>query len=118
MSIGMTYAEYWQGDNYAPKYYREAFKAKEESVNHEAWLQGLYFYDALVSVMSQLNSKKETHKSYTPKPYSFTPEDIKKDEEERRIEAEAQAEVWLKSWVSATQKQFKNEPEATVPEPT
>lgn len=107
MSIGMTYAEYWQGDNFAPKYYREAFKTKEENANHEAWLYGLYVYDALMSAMSHLNPKETSHQNYTPKPFSFAPKDIEKDEEERKIEAEAQAEVWMKTWASAVQKQFK-----------
>ena len=103
LSIGMTAEEYWDGDNDLPKYYREAYKLKQEQLNHEAWLYGLYVYDAVSSVMSHLNKNKSDHKSYAEKPYDFTP----KGEEERVIEAKAQAEVWLKSWVAATQKKFK-----------
>lgn len=99
----MTAEEYWDGDNDLPKYYREAYKLKQEQLNHEAWLYGLYVYDAVSSVMSHLNKNKSDHKSYAEKPYDFTP----KGEEERVIEAKAQAEVWLKSWVAATQKKFK-----------
>ena len=103
----MSYAEYWNGPNDAPKHYREAFKLRQENVNHEAWLYGLYVYDAVTSAMSHLNSKTSSHKKYAEKPYSFTKKDIERDKEKKVIEAQAQAEVWMKSWVSATQKMFK-----------
>lgn len=105
MSIGMSYAEYWDGESDIPKYFREAFKMRQENANHEAWLHGLYVYDAVMSVMSHLNKNKSDHKSYAEKPYDFTP----RKKEEKVEEAQAQAEVWLKSWVSATQKMFKKE---------
>lgn len=103
MSIGMTATEYWDGESDWPKYFREAYKMRQESLNHEAWMHGLYVYDAMVSAMTLLNPKQSSHRSYTPKPYSFSGE---KREEVKKTEAKAQAEVWLKSWVSATQKMF------------
>lgn len=107
LSIGMTYDEYWNGNNDLPKHARKAYKMRQEQMNYEAWLKGLYMYDAFGSVMSQMFSKdKNSHKQYAEKPYSFDPEKI---EEEEVMEAEAQAEVWLKSWVAATQQMFKNE---------
>lgn len=105
LSIGMTSTEYWEGDNDLPKAYRKAFKLRQENKNYEAWLNGMYVYDAVVSAMSHLNENKSKHKNYAEKPYDFTPQ--KKEEEVE--EAQAQAEVWLKSWVSATQKMFKKE---------
>lgn len=105
LSIGMTSAEYWEGDNDLPKAYRKAFKLRQENKNYEAWLNGMYVYDAVVSAMSHLSEKKSNHKNYAEKPYDFTP----RKEEEKVEEAQAQAEVWLKSWVSATQKMFKKE---------
>ncbi len=103
----MSYEQYWHGDSSLPKYYREAYKKRQEQSNHEAWLHGLYVYDALLSAMSHMNPNKNTHQKYAEKPYSFTPEEVEKEEENKVIEAEARAEVWLKSWVSATQKMFK-----------
>ena len=104
LSIGMSSAEYWDGDNDLPKQYRKAFKLRQENANHEAWLHGLYVYDAVISAMSHMNKEKSDHKQYAEKPYDFTP----RKKEEKVEEAKAQAEVWLKSWVSATQKMFKN----------
>lgn len=106
LSIGMTDEQYWDGDNALPKYYRKAEKMRQEQKNHEAWLNGLYVYDALVSAMSHMNKNQSDHKNYAEKPYDFTPS--QKTQEEKKIEAEVQAEVWLKSWVSATQKAFEN----------
>lgn len=103
LSIGMSSAEYWDGDNSLPRYFRKAFKMRQENVNHEAWLHGLYVYDAVTSAMSHLSKNKSDQKRYADKPYDFTPK-----KEEKVEEAQAQAEVWLKSWVSATQKMFKN----------
>lgn len=78
---------------------------KQENVNREAWLHGLYVYDAVISAMSHLSKNKSDHKNYAEKPYDFTPQ----KDEEKVVEAQAQAEVWLKSWVSATQKMFNKE---------
>lgn len=103
ISIGMSASEYWEGDNDYPKQYRKAEKMRQEQVNYEAWLHGLYVYDAIMSGLSHVNKNKSDHKNYAEKPYDFTP----KVKEENKVESEAQAEAWLKSWVSATQKMFK-----------
>jgi len=100
----MTHEEYWYGDPSLPRYFRKVNEIKTKRTDEEAWLNGLYFYDALCSAMSHLNSKSNSHKDYTAKPFSAVD---KVDEESKKIEAEAQAEVWMKSWASATQKMFK-----------
>ena len=105
MSIGMSYDLYWDGDNAAPRHFLKAFKMRQENKNHDAWLHGLYVYDALVSAMSHMSDNKNNHKNYAEKPYDFKP----RKEEENVEEAQAQAEVWLKSWVAATQKMFNKE---------
>lgn len=90
-----------------PRYFRKAFKMRQARENEQAWLHGLYVYDATISALTHLSSNKNSHKNYADKPYAFTPEEIEKEEEEKVIEAQAQAEVWMKSWAAATQKQFK-----------
>ena len=74
--------------------------------NHKAWLHGLYVYDAVTSAMSMMSQNKQSHRSYATKPYSFSKEDREEKKEAEVIEAQAQAEVWLKSWAAATQKMF------------
>lgn len=100
----MTAAEYWEGDPSLPRAFRSMDKQMQERTNREAWLHGLYVYDAVSAALTHLSPKKEARQAYTSKPYSFTLDE--KAEEEKVIEAEAQAEVWMKSWASATQKMF------------
>ena len=107
LSIGMSSAEYWDGDADLPRYFREAFKMRQERENEKAWLHGMYVYDATISALTHLSPNKSSHKNYAPKPYSFTPEENEEERKQKVVEAEAQAEVWMKSWVSATQKMFK-----------
>lgn len=107
LSIGMSSAEYWDGDGDLPRYFRKAFKMRQDRVNEQAWLHGLYVFDATISALTHLSKNKKDHKSYASKPYSFDPEELEKEEENKVDEAQVQAEFWMKAWASATQKQFK-----------
>ena len=100
----MSSEEYWEGNPSLPQYFLKAYKMRQEQLNHEAWLHGLYVYDAMISAMTHLSDKKSEHKDYATKPYSF--EKSNEEELQEKELAEAQAEVWMKSWVSATQRQF------------
>lgn len=107
LSIGMSSAEYWDGDASLPRYFRKAFKMRQERENELAWLHGLYVYDATMSAMSHLSKDKKDHRDYTSKPYASNKEDHEEEEKVKVEEAQAQAEVWMKSWAAATQKMFK-----------
>lgn len=106
LSIGMSSAEYWSGDPSLPRYFRKAFEMRQKRENEQAWLNGLYVYDAMMSALSHLSQNKSSHKNYATKPYSSTAEEAKKEHEDKVIEAQAQAEVWMKTWAAATQKMF------------
>lgn len=108
LSIGMSSAEYWHGDPNLPQYYRKAYKLRQEQENYLAWLNGLYVYDATISAMTHLSPNKNSHKNYTEKPYPFTKEEREQAYEQKVEEEQAKAEMWMKSWVSATQESFKN----------
>ncbi|MFA5675457.1 MAG: hypothetical protein WDA65_02945 [Christensenellales bacterium] len=56
MSMGVPYNEYWHGDYSQLAYYEKAFEMKRERVNHDAWLQGAYVYDALCFVSPILHA--------------------------------------------------------------
>ena len=47
LSIGMTEEQYWDKDCLLVKYYREAEELRNEKLNQQAWLQGMYIYDAI-----------------------------------------------------------------------
>lgn len=77
LSIGMTEKQYWDKDCLLVKAYREAEKIRRERMNQRAWLQGMYFYDALsrIAPVLQAFAKKGTKaKPYVDEPYSLTKE--------------------------------------------
>lgn len=80
---------------------------KQKRENEKAWLHGLYVFDATISALTRLSPNKSSHKNYAAKPYASTAEEREAEDELKVAEAQAQAEVWMKSWASATQKQFK-----------
>lgn len=72
LSIGMTEEQYWEGDCVLPKYYRQAEELRQERVNQESWLQGMYVYDAIARVSPILHAfaKKGTKaQPYVEEPY-------------------------------------------------
>lgn len=75
MALGMSYDQYWYGDVRMTKAFVEADKLKQERMNTEKWLQGIYFLNALSCVL-------ESNKTYPEKPYSIFSE--KSDPEERQ----------------------------------
>lgn len=58
----MTEEQYWDRDCLLVKYYREAEELRNEKLNQQAWLQGMYIYDALnrVSPILHAFAKKGT----------------------------------------------------------
>lgn len=83
LSIGMSREEFWDMDCTLAVAYREAYNLRLEQQNHAAWLQGMYFYEALCDVAPVLRafvkSGTRPHK-YSERPYDF----MQKDREERR----------------------------------
>lgn len=92
LSIGMTEAQYWSGDCELVKYYREAEEMRKERMNQEAWLQGMYVYDAiarLVPVLRAFGKKGAKAEPYVKEPYPITQkraEEIKRKQEKQSAE--------------------------------
>ena len=53
MAIGMTYEQFWYGSPGMVKMFREANRVRNEQINQEMWLQGLYFYNAVASALAR-----------------------------------------------------------------
>ena len=98
LAIGMSYAEYWEGDCSLARYYRKAYQIKQDEINHNAWLQGLYVYDAVSTVVyNAFKNKNDPKKHYAEKPYDFKP-DREKTEAEKAREVEIEQEkaaAWM-----------------------
>lgn len=74
LSIGMTYEQYWEGDSWLVKDYRKAYEYRRDEMNWQAWLQGMYIYEAIADIAPILHpfAKKGTRaRKYAEKPYEF-----------------------------------------------
>lgn len=85
MSIGMTYEQFWDGDNDLPVYFRKADKMRTDKENLLMWIQGRYYYDALLAVAPVLQAfnKKPKPGEYVERPYPLTRAEAEAIEEER-----------------------------------
>lgn len=90
LSLGMTYADYWDGDAAMVKAYRQKDEYVRERENFNFWLQGMYIYEALLDVSPVL---RPFAKNAKPQPYRSEPvpinlrqtEEMKKRENERKL---------------------------------
>lgn len=65
--------------------YRKATELKQDEVNFNAWLQGMYFYEALSDVAPILRalSKAKRPVKYSEQPYDLYGRKAAKEEEEK-----------------------------------
>ena len=104
LAIGMSPTEYWEGDPKLAQYYRKAYRLKQEEANQNAWLQGLYFYDALSTALHNalrgMGKNPPPAKDYAKKPYELFRKE--KTSEERALEVEQEQEkaaLWMENFV-------------------
>ena len=71
LSIGMSSDEFWHGDVFLAKAYRKAQRLREDMMNQQYWLQGMYFYEAICDASPIFNpyAKRGTK----PHPYPSEP---------------------------------------------
>ena len=110
LAIGMTFAEYWEGDPKLAQYYRKAYQIKQDEINNIAWLQGLYIYDAVSTALHNslrgFGKQKPPIKEYAKQPYTLR-EKVKTEAEKARevaIEQE-KAAAWMENFVRINQSQ-------------
>ena len=83
MAMGMSYEQFWDASPYLSIYYRKAYRLKREAENEAAWIQGLYFYDAVAVCLSNVLKKRGQKKeNYIEKPLDIFP--LTKKERKRR----------------------------------
>ena len=109
LAYGMTPEQYWEQDCMLAKYYREADEIKRERRNQEMWLQGMYFYDALMRVSPILRAfgKKGTKpQSYVEEPYAINKKTIKAKNVEREKNQSQKALRYLQAYMVENNKRF------------
>jgi hypothetical protein len=92
----MSTNEFWRENPNSFWAYRFSFINKQkrdaEKDNERAWLQGLYFYNAISISLSNMWCKDESKKqTYIKEPIDFSPKKIKSRDEiikEKKIEVE------------------------------
>ena len=109
LAIGMSYAEYWEGDPVLTQYYRKAYRIKQEERNNDAWLQGLYIYDAVSTALHNalrgMGKQKPPAKDYAKQPYDFKGKTKSEAEKAKEVEIEQEkAAAWMESFVRMNQK--------------
>lgn len=89
--MGMSYEQYWEQSPYLTVAYRKAYRIKRETENEQAWLQGLYVFDAFAVVLANVFSKRGTKKQkYIERPIDIFP---LTEREKKRREAEENAKM-------------------------
>ena len=95
--MGMTPAQYWEQSPYLAVAYRKAYRLRRETENEQAWLQGLYVFDAfavcLANAFAKRGSKKQT---YLEKPidiYPLTTAEKKRREAEENMKMQQALEA-------------------------
>ena len=104
LAIGMSYAEYWEGDPKLAQYYRKAYHIKQEEINNNAWLQGMYVYDAISTALHNalrgFGKQKPPAKDYAKQPYEFKNKVKSEPEKAKEVELEQEkAAAWMESFV-------------------
>ena len=104
LAIGMSYAEYWEGDPILTQYYRKAYHIKQEEINNNAWLQGLYVYDAVSTALHNalrgFGKQKPPQKDYAKKPYEFGHKVKTEAEKAKEVQIEQEkAAAWMENFV-------------------
>lgn len=110
LAIGMSYAEYWEGDPKLAQYYRKAYQIKQEEINNNAWLQGMYIYDAVSTALHNalrgMGKNKPPAKDYAKQPYEFKNKVKTEAEKAKEIEIEQEkAAAWMENFVRINQSQ-------------
>ena len=107
----MTWEQYWYGDVWMVEAFRKADKLRQNRINAEAHLIGMYIYEAFCDVAPVLHAfaKKGTKPTpYRSEPYRLSgtePEQTNKKQEEEN--ERMRATLFFKNWARATQKHFQ-----------
>lgn len=98
MSIGMTFDQYWYGDVRMTKAFVEADRLRQARMNNEAWLQGMYFFHAMSSALSNSHRTKKSDpiSEYPSQPYDIFPKhETRKEREDREEQERLQAKLYM-----------------------
>lgn len=101
MAMGMTWDEYWYGNPWMAKAFRQAHRMKRDIKNYELWLQGVYVYEAILDASPVFHPLAKD-----PKPIPYPSEPFALDKKEREVREQKEQEELdkrnqetVKAWV-------------------
>lgn len=111
MSLGMTYEQYWDGDASMTVMFRKAHDLKQEQENQRLWLQGAYFYEALLCVAPALRLVKPRK----PAPYRSEPiplvsekyRESSRENEDRKKQSDEKAKAYMEMFAMSFNQQYE-----------
>lgn len=90
--MGMTYDEYWEKDPILVFDYRKANEITQQIKSNDSWLQGMYFYNAIGTVIANaFSSKGKKAETYLKEPIRV----IAKTEEEIKAESDKTIDTYI-----------------------
>ena len=98
---GMTYEQFWYGDPWMVKAYKDAHILKRRMRNEELWISGAYEYNAVGAVISSSFGKKPV--KYVQKPFDIFEKTAFEKKHERQEKIKNVIE-YLKTWITPQKK--------------
>lgn len=118
LAMGMTLKEYWDGDIANLKYVRKAHELRKKEENFNAWLHGLYIYNALQCVSPMYRDLLRDHRpeDYFKEPLNLYPKRKARSEEERiEDKRELANQATIRAWVERANRLFAEKHKEEVP---
>lgn len=106
----MSEEQYWDKDPSLAKAFREAEEIRQERMNQEAWLQGMYIYDAINRLSPILRAFAKKGTKAQPYVESAYPISKKAVEEEKKKREKAEAEknrIFMETYMAKVNKAFE-----------
>lgn len=98
--MGMTPEQYWDETPYLAVAYRRSHYLKRKAENENAWLQGIYFCDAVaVALSNAFKNKGQKAQNYFDKPldiFPLTPAEKRQREREERAKMQKAMEELIR----------------------
>lgn len=105
--MGMTYEQYWEQSPHLAVVYRKAYRLRRETENEQAWLQGLYVFDAFAVCLANAFAKSgQKRQKYLERPIDIFP--LTEEEKKRREAEENEKMRQAMEAMAAKQRQRKN----------
>lgn len=111
LTMGMSEEQYWDKDPQLVIFYRKADEINKEKQNGLAWLQGMYFYDAILRISPILvsNPKKGSRpRPYAEKPYELESKNVEPQKVERKEKAKHdKGMAYMEAFMIANNKKYE-----------